>query len=330
MLIKQNCFIVSETEQLFLESDTYIMPKRGYTGSSLARKQNKNNEFKYNKNKEDIQNANPSNLTPYGQQLLEHIRDEKQIRKELRFNRMLLAKDIDHSLSARSKTKIRSKVIAWANSIPQKQNVKFTFLTLTLTSKQIGSDKDFTKMHNVFFTYLRKYYGFKRYLYVLEKQANGNIHSHILTSQYLPIKQINRIWCKILSDHGYVYNQNGNIVAPIDALINKLRNSDLTSPSPVDISCVYDLKAVTKYVTKYITKNSSAMQTNIWNCSTWVSRLWTGAHICAKTYILDLKRFVVGEKKIMLDNGSYLTVYLLSKYTGIQKNLFSKVNIYET
>lgn len=299
MILKQNCFVISDREFQGLEEDTYIQPKSGYSGSSIQRKRNKHND-KISLNEILAEKLNPKKVKKLSQ--------------------------IEHKLSTRSKIKIREKITAWANTITAKQQVKFTFCTLTLTSKQIGEDKDFTKMQNVFFTYLRKYLNLKNYLYVLEKQENGNIHSHILFSQWMPVKTLNRVWCKILSDNGYTYDQNGTIVTPLQGLINKAKNSDLTTPSPVDISVVHNLKNVSVYVTKYITKNETTLNTSIWNCSQSISKLWTSVHISAKEYYLPLMRFMSAQYKITLDDGFNLNVYLLKIYTQLQKKLFNNVN----
>ncbi len=350
MILKQNCFVISETELQHLEEDTYISPAKSFTGSSLSRRQNKGTDFTYKASKEREQFSNSSNLTPFCQQW------KSAIELNRFFDKRDKKENVDHSLSAHSKTKIRNKIIAWSNCIPKGQKIKFTFTTLTLTSSQIGTDKDFTKMQNTLFTYLRKYYGFKRYMYVLEKQANGNIHSHILSSQFMP-PIINKIWCKILSENGYTFNfidwKTGisEILTPLECLsryassgkydgkygaYSSVRDrkvhypkKNCNVPSPVDFSVVHDLKSVSKYVTKYITKNTTVMQTNIWNCSTWVSRLWTGANICAKTHYLALQRFTVGKYEKILDNGYKMSVYLLRYYTQLQKSIFSQINKYE-
>ncbi|MFP5081627.1 hypothetical protein [Pedobacter sp. JCM 36344] len=355
MLLKQNCFVISDAEYSHLESGTYCMPKTGYTGSSLQRKRNKDTDFNFKENKKEKLLLKSDTSTIFADQWAVALKEKRELAELINKNKLEeiekgnIPAPFVHTLSPRSKSKLRNKVIAWSKLIPEKQSVKFTFVTLTLTSPQIGTDKEFTKMQNTFFTYLRKYYPtlFKRYLYVLERQKNGNIHSHIICSNFLPIQAINRAWCRVLSDHGYTYEQNGQKVSPMDALSNvsnwHKRNNSLpvnqrlekkqcpfSTPSPVDIRQVHDLKAVSSYVTKYITKNESNMHTQVWNCSGFVSKLWTGAYICAQTHFLALKRMVVTEKKIMLDNADSLTVYLLSNYTNTQKNIFSQVNKYET
>jgi hypothetical protein len=319
MILKQNCYVISEAELNALETDNYTSPRATtFTGSSIQRRNKVTEQISFKEKKERL---NP-------------------IEKP------------EHQLSDKSKAKIRQKLIAWSNCIPEKQNIKFSFITLTLTSKQIGDDKSFTKMQNTLFTYLRKFSGEKtiknapeltlkqkqennrkqslfswsNYLYVLEKQKNGNIHSHIVVSSYVPIRLINKAWCKILSDNGYTYNQKGNVITPFQALVNAAKDKSLGTPSPVDISFVHDFKSVGAYITKYITKNQSVMHTQVWNCSRSISQLWTGARICARKHMLDLERFKAKTVIKLMDNGQNLYINILDRYTQLQKSIFSKVN----
>lgn len=343
MILKQNCFVISDTELAAYRTNSLIQTRTSYTGSSLQRLQNKDKKlslkYKDAQKTEIVSNSKKINLSHFGRVWDDQVKEQKRIKaleaakaenaRWLRDNGF--EAPLTYSLSAKSKTKIRQKLIAWSQMIPNKQSVKFTFCTLTLTSEQIGDDKGFTKMLNSFFTYLRTRTTFyiKYYMYVLEKQACGNTHAHIIFSQFLPIRKINAVWCSILTHNGYLFNQAGVMVTPLQAIKNKLENPLLPAPNPVDISVVHDIKALTKYVTKYITKSSSTLTTNIWNCSKAVSRIWTGAKISAKTYLNVLEGAVTRGYEKVLDGGEVLNVYLLSYYTGIQKKIFQNVNIYQ-
>jgi hypothetical protein len=218
-----------------------------------------------------------------------------------------------YTMSQRTKTKIRQKITAWSHTKRDKSNIKFTFITLTLTSKQIGTDKEYSRMLNTFFTYLRKWYPFKNYLYVNERQKNGNIHTHIVSDIFVPIAKINYIWCKILSENGYTFNGK-----PIFTPGTK-------SPNPVDIKCIYDLKRVSSYVTKYVTKNDSSFDSLIWNCSNTVSRLFTSVKIWDSKTFSVLHEHFRHTLEAKLSNGYVLHIHLLSLYHGIQKKHF-KIN----
>lgn len=322
MILKQNCFVITDNELDALEEGSYREPQRvvnrgkgleiitdpvTYCGSSIQRRNYK---------------ASKPN-------------DKKKV------------SNIEHSLSGRSKTKIAQKVLAWANASNYKGgSPRFTFLTLTLTSQQNGNDSQFTQMQNVFFTYCRKYFGLTNYLYVLERQTKttNNIHSHILIDRPLPIVRLNKIWCKILSDHGYTYLQTdlttgAKEVLPVsEAWTNSFKSekiispttgkkvSRFTTPSPADIAYIYDLKAVSRYVTKYITKNETKILTSIWNCSQSISRLWTGAKISAVKHYVSLREHTAHIIRVTLDEGHVLNIHLLTQYTGLQKRIFETIN----
>lgn len=322
MILKQNAFIISDNELNALEEGRYRAPERlvrdanglttvqspvTYTGSSIQRR-----NYKVTKS-------------------LNKYKEENQ----------------DRELSNKSKTKIAQKILAWSHCTKHNSSKpRFTFLTLTLTSKQIGTDTDFTKMQNTFFTYCRKYFGLNNYLYVLEKQlkTTGNIHSHILIDRPLPIRRLNYIWCKILGDNGYTFNstdcrtgitQTLNVNEALKAYssspiipnqpMGKMKRY-VSSPNPADIKFIYNLKAVSHYITKYITKNESKIKTSIWNCSQSISRLWVGAKISALEYFQPLNDNISHKIRLILDEGHVLNICLLKYYTKIQDEIFSNIN----
>ena len=82
---------------------------------------------------------------------------------------------------------------------------KVGFLTLTLQSKQVHSDKEIkAKCLNQFLTEIRQDYGVKKYIWKAEKQENGHLHFHILTDTFLPVFEIREKWNRIIGKLGYV------------------------------------------------------------------------------------------------------------------------------
>lgn len=357
MILKQNCFIITDNELNALESGTYQEPTRlmknekglftmespiTYTGSSIQRR-----NYKVTKSiSKQIRELKISLLN-------KKITDSEKfiITKKISELEVLplpeKKSNIERELSSRSKTKITNKILAWSHSRKHNSgNARFTFLTLTTTSKQIGNDTDFTKMLNTFFTYCRKYFNLNNYLYVLEKQTKntGNIHSHILIDHPLPIQRLNYIWCKILGDNGYTFpstdlrtgiTQHVNVneaiklyhaspIIPNQKAGHKKRY--VNSPNPADIEYIYNLKAVQKYVTKYITKNDTKITTTIWNCSQSISRLWVGAKISALKYFNPLYDNISHKIRLTPDEGHTLNICLLKFYTEIQNKIFGDIN----
>jgi len=345
MILKQNCFIITDTELDALETGTYQEPTRlmkndkglfamespiTYTGSSIQRRN-------YKVTKSIAKQIRELNIALLNKKITdaEKIVIQKKIVQLNAIPTTEIKPKIQRELSQRSKTKISNKILAWSHSTKHNSgNARFTFLTLTTTSKQIGTDSDFTKMLNTFFTYCRKYFNLHNYLYVLEKQTKktGNIHSHILIDRTLPIQRLNYIWCKILGDNGYTFpstdlrtgiTQQVNVneaiklyqaspIIPNQKAGHKKRY--VNSPNPADIEYIYNLKAVQKYVTKYITKNDTKITTTIWNCSQSISRLWVGAKISALKYYSQLSENMLSRIRVKLDEGHVLNICFLRQH----------------
>ncbi|PAW94087.1 hypothetical protein CKK33_11505 [Mucilaginibacter sp. MD40] len=317
MILTQNALIVSGNELDALETDTYSdRSEVTLCGSSFCR------------SKTSVLKLKTNSLTPKEKATFLTIEQEQ---KELKsaplssadmpqfnhFERLTPLKVCGRerkSMSQRTKTKIRQKLTAWANTQrPKHQQLKFVFITLTLTSKQIGTDKDYSRMLNTFFTYLRKYYGFKNYFYVNEKQENGNLHSHIVYDRFLPAQRINYIWCKILQQNGYTFNGQKEFKA------------GKGGANPVDVTQIFSTDRVGSYVTKYVTKNHTEMDCAIWNCSNTISRLFTSVKFHKKDVFYTLFHTFRNTFNVKLANRETLHINLLSFYHGIQKKHF-KIN----
>lgn len=350
MILKQNCFVIAKPELSALLNGTYE-PKQRYDNKLNLLPYRNGNEVEFH----DFVNPDYSpgllerGTTYVGSSLQRTARPlynpDRDIKKKS-------DQEIEHTLSKKSKTKIANKITAWvrANKANNHKGM-YNFITLTLTSKQIATDKDFTKMLNVFFTYLRKYCNLKNYLYVLERQTKNtnNIHAHIIIDQYINYERCNSVWCKILGDNGYTFPSQNYITGTVETVnvneamsryklaksytgsktyLNPKTNKfvkptkDINKPNPCDVETIYNLQAVSKYVTKYITKNESVIYTNVWNCSKNISRLWTGAIICAKHYYATLREQTQRVITLTLDGGYDLFVNLLKYYTKTQEKIF--------
>lgn len=111
------------------------------------------------------------------------------------------------------------------------------------------------------------------YLWVCEKQDNGNIHYHILINRYVNWQTIRRIWNNILNKNGYIelYRQNQlsfhkNGFQIRKELIDKWSKENQrkayeigmkenwTNPNTTDIHKLEKIKNVANYMIKYMTK----------------------------------------------------------------------------
>jgi hypothetical protein len=122
---------------------------------------------------------------------------------------------------------------------------KVSFLTLTLPSRQIHTDMEITSAClNQFFTELRSKYDLTHYVWRAEMQGNRNIHYHILSDRWLPYKEINVIWNRIIEKLGYV---------SAFEKVHKKRN-----PNTTDIHSLKKIKNVSQYIMKYMSKTDTS------------------------------------------------------------------------
>lgn len=82
---------------------------------------------------------------------------------------------------------------------------KLAFITLTLPSKQIHSDRVIkSKLLQPFLRILRNKYGVVNYVWKAEVQDNDNIHFHVTVDNYIHHSNIRGTWNTICETLGYV------------------------------------------------------------------------------------------------------------------------------
>ncbi|MCF6184303.1 MAG: hypothetical protein L3J56_06700 [Bacteroidales bacterium] len=216
----------------------------------------KNNESKYN---ELSSNARKRLLTSVNYLLYlskeKNISGFKKTSKQIADNEILIEKE---SRGA-SKTKVKFKL---------------TFITLTLSAKQVHSDKEITRtLLGSFLDSLRRKWKVDQYIWKAEKQENGNIHYHILTNKFIHWEEIREVWNRIQNKDGFNYVdkysskmqkffKNGFKKFPGDKRseatqrkayeVNKKTN--WTNPNSTDIHALYKVKNVAAYIAKYVSK----------------------------------------------------------------------------
>lgn len=122
----------------------------------------------------------------------------------------------------------------------KKFNFSINFITLTLSSIQVHSDKYIVhKMLRPMLKYLMRK-GCKLYIWKAETQDNGNIHFHITTNHYVYWKSLRNKWNGIQAKHGYMkkyFDEHGDNEA-----------------NSTDIHAVKNDKGIIAYMTKYMLK----------------------------------------------------------------------------
>nr|WP_319398216.1 hypothetical protein [uncultured Carboxylicivirga sp.] len=95
-----------------------------------------------------------------------------------------------------------------------KNKNKVTFLTLTLPSEQVHSDKEIKKvLLNQMLTELRNVYDVEKFIWKAEKQFNGNLHFHLLLDRFIPALEIRERWNRICNKLGYTYEYHKKMSA---------------------------------------------------------------------------------------------------------------------
>lgn len=157
------------------------------------------------------------------------------------------------SMSPRTKSKIRKKVFAFG-----RQCKKLTFLTLTFLNNV--SDRQAIKALGVFLDNASKRSKDFQYVWVVERQANGNIHFHLVTNKYWQIDRWWNYWMEVQKKQGIIP-----------------RDSNFKPSSAFDVKVISsnNQKGVGNYITKYITKNAGQYRCMVWNCSRKISQLYT-------------------------------------------------------
>lgn len=184
-----------------------------------------------------------------------------------------------------------------------------TFVTLTLPSKQVHSDKLIRKCLTTFLDNLKKTHNVNHFVWKAETQKNGNIHFHVVIDRYIHWQNVRLLWNKQISKLGYIqfYKNNrlkaGFVYRPYiekngNRYINKKskkeqydnylkdKNEGFANPNTTDI---HSLKGVTNsisYILKYLTKLEP-------NKRPVIGAVWGAANITKK---LDYPKFYETEK----------------------------------
>lgn len=164
---------------------------------------------------------------------------------------------------------------AWNYKTKSKFKFKLNLITLTLPFAQMHTDQFIkAKLLNNFFQNCRNRFNLKHYIWRAEKQANGNIHFHILTNLYLHHEDVRNIWNKQLENYGYIdayrvkqesfyqgkFRVNEKFlsrytVSQQRALYKRGKSCNWSNPNSTDIHSLSKINNIKAYLTKYLTKN---------------------------------------------------------------------------
>lgn len=228
-------------------------------------------------------------------------RSEKQVINESNLTRG----QFNGELSSKSQSQIKRQIAALVNTVKsaQENNIKnsdgtapfLTFVTLTLSSKQIHSDNEIKKACLVpFIQELRECNQVEGYIWKAEIQKNGNIHFHIVVDRYIKWREIRSRWNRIQNKLGYVdrYQEKHSKMTVHEYLKenkpNKLVNQEKlikryqtgkkenwSNPNSTDIHKLESITHVSTYIAKYITKNGKGrkIEGRLHGCSDSIQKI---------------------------------------------------------
>lgn len=235
------------------------------------------------------------------------------------------------------------------NNYQSKIQYKLTFITLTLPSKQIHSDKEIkSKCLNQFLVELRSKFNVKKYIWKAEKQKNGNIHFHILCDRYIQWHALRNLWNRIVNKLGYVnvyqtkmknFYKNGFRLSnnPLDnrpkevqlKAFNQGLKSDWSNPNSTDIHALYKVKNLSSYMSKYLVKDGEKIEGRIWGCSQFLSKcsaLIDVGHQYSLKVFDEIKRVYSSIFSVKHGSAEVTTVFFdISKTPGVYALLHQHV-----
>lgn len=174
-------------------------------------------------------------------------------------------------MSNSTERKVKRIIIAWNSALCEKNrrlkqegfkpDRKLTFVTLTLSDKQIHDDNWIKReMLNRFLIEMKRHHNVSQYLWRAEKMQNGRIHFHILLDCYVDSRVLQDVWNDIQRDKGY-----------LDYFYSRFNRYNAPS---THVRIVDSTEKAIDYTTKYVSKDKSndkneklKVQGRIWGCS---------------------------------------------------------------
>lgn len=173
-------------------------------------------------------------------------------------------------------------------------------------------DDDAFKAFNVFLTRCRKSSGLKNYIWVSERQKNATIHFHMITTDYMPIREINNYMAVTLSKYFDQFKAQGLFkqYATAQEFKNKYNGIDVEQIR----NCARQKGKLATYISKYISKGNAVEFTRlVWHCSRSVSALFTDLNITEDEAMQILDHMEeTGHEPKELEVNPYVSVYYLN------------------
>lgn len=246
-----------------------------------------------------------------------------------------IKKAVDYTLAVTTEKRITDRITG--RSI----KMKLAFITLTLPSTQMHSDKEIIgKLLNQFLIEIKKYYKVRNYIWRAEKQENGNIHFHILIDKFIPYQELRDRWNRITEKLGYVsryrleqmkWHEKGfkvrkNLLKTWSyekqkSAYERGSKQHWHSPNSTDIHSLQKIINIKAYITKYITKQPKSQNNNsnqeplaqeqtgrVWGCNRELNNL-KGAQLDIDNKTSDQLQLLADNPKVHKFKGDYFEIF---------------------
>lgn len=179
-----------------------------------------------------------------------------------------------------------------------------TFCEWYKLSKNLVNYKQFQKCLNVFLTFFRRHAELGNYLWKIEPQANGQLHVHLSTDQFLHYRKVREVWNSILQREGL-----------LDQYFAKFGNYN---PNSTDIHSIKNGFDAAGYVAKYLSKNPNF-------ATQYIGRIWGCSYGLAANkkckVKLDENEFKEFGRSAISNRVTWKTVEVTDKNTGVNRKL---------
>lgn len=223
------------------------------------------------------------------------------------------ANKVKGELSRKSMARLRG-VINWICYLAKPKRVfmkedkrsfyfKINFITVTLASKQVHSDREIKKqLLQPLLRIMRDRWKIVNYVWKAETQENGNIHFHILADKFIHWRELRDTWNTIQETLQYV------------------SRSKLSDPNSTDIHAVRNIRNIGGYMVKYLCKNQSdrrKVEGKLWDCNTELKKIIVKSR--------EEKMMELEEEQIIQEGGKAIStghIHLTVMKEGQLNNLY--------
>jgi len=210
---------------------------------------------------------------------------------------------------------------------------RLNFVTLTLSSQQIHSDNEIrAHIFRPFLMALNRNWKVNNYIWRTERQANGNLHFHIVTDRFIPWNELRNVWNRCQQNLGYVsrYRENQILwhregfrihqellpVWPAAQQRKAYRDGvlhDWNNPNSTDVHSIKLITDVKAYFKKYMTKSgqNSDIEGRLWGCSSQLSQI-SGAQTAIYSRIDDDLSKIQSDQSVKVYQSDYFTIILIT------------------